>query len=320
MKSRPEFPDTHLRLAQAMVCIGRYDVAVREFIRWRELENEELADPRQFVWQMIRLMADQRRARDANLTVPQILEPTQLLELASSFQTRREDEAAAACREYLEVIARNAARFASFGAYREAERIAQVGLIGHKTGEPKVVTLLREQAMSNPDIHGIRHVLAATLSESGDKQAAASEWRQLIAASPEFELAYLAWAIDLMNARQYQATQDLLREGLEKVPDSALLANALGWALAAAKEENARNGEEAVKWATKACEMTGFQDPELLDTLAAAYSAVGDFARAEKYEQDAIKTAAQIGQVAPIPTYRKRLALYAAKQPIYEEE
>lgn len=320
VKARPEFPDTHLRLAQALVCIGRYDVAVREFVRWQELESKDQADPRQFVWQLIRLMADQRRAENSNLEVPQRLEPSQLLELAGAFQTRGLTDAAAACREYLDVIARNAARFASFGAYREAERIAQVGLIGHKSGEPKVVTLLREQARANPEIFGIRHILAAALSESGDKQAAASEWRQLIAANPEFELAYLSWAIDLMDARQYQATQDLLREGLQKVPDSALLANALGWALAAAREESARNAEEAVKWATKACEMTKFQDPELLDTLAAAYSALGDFSKAEKFEQDAIKAAAQIGQVAPIPTYRKRLVQYGAKQPIYEEK
>lgn len=318
VKSRPDFADTHMRLAQAMVCIGRYDVAVKEYQRWLDLEGGAQRDPRQFVWQLIRLMTDQRRAIAANVKVAQPLEPRQLAELATAFQTGGMAEPAAACRSYLEIIAKNAARFASFGAIREAERVALVGLIGQSSGEPKIVALLREQAMSKPDVPGIRHVLAATLSAAGDKQAAASEWRQLIAANPNFELAYLAWSIDLMDAKQYKATQDLLREGLQKVPDSPLLANALAWALAAPADPGARNGDEAVTLATSACEKTGFQDPELLDTLAAAYSVVGNYSKAVKFEQDAIKIATQSGQVSPIPTYRKRLAMYNSQKPIHE--
>lgn len=318
VKAQPNLAELHLRLSQAMVCMKKYDVAVKEYRRWRDLSGKGQSGPRDYVWQLIRLLADQRRAEVASTEVGRLLQLGQLTELAHAFETGGMSDASKACAEYLELIAANAARFAAFGAYREAERIALVGLIDHKHGEPKVVALLREHAMSSPDVPGIRHVLASTLSAAGDKQAAASEWRQLVTAAPGFELAYLAWAIDLMDAKRYKETQELLREGLKTNPDSPLLANALAWALAAPDDESARNGEEAVTWATKACESTGYQDPELLDTLAAALSTAGNYSRASTVQQDAIKLATRIGLTTPLATFRKRLASYDKKIPIYE--
>jgi len=318
VKAQPDMAELHLRLSQAMVCMKKYDVAVKEYRRWRDLSGKDQSGPRDYVWLLIRLIADQRRAEGATAEVGRLLQLNQLTELARAFETAGMSDASKACAGYSELIAANAARFAAFGAFREAERIAQVGLIDHKSGEPKVVPLLREQAMSRPEIPGIRHILAATLSAAGDKQAAASEWRQLVTAAPDFELAYLAWAIDLMDAKRYSETQELLREGLKAKPDSPLLANALAWALAAPDVESARNGEEAVMWATKACEATGYQDPELLDTLAAAHSTAGNYSRASTVEQDAIKLATRIGLTTPLATFRQRLASYDKKIPIYE--
>lgn len=318
VKAQPNIAELHLRLSQAMVCMKKYDVAVKEYRRWRDLSGKGQSGPRDYVWQLIRLLADQRRAEVASTQVSQLLQLSQLTELAHAFETGGMSDASKACAAHLELIAANAARFAAFGAYREAERIAQVGLIDHKHGEPKVVALLREHAMSSPDVPGVRHILASTLSAAGDKQAAASEWRQLVTAAPSFELAYLAWAIDLMDAKRYKETQELLREGLKNNPDSPLLANALAWALAAPDDESARNGEEAVAWATKACEATGYQDPELLDTLAAAHSTAGNYSRASTVQQDAIKLATRIGLTTPLATFRKRLASYDKKIPIYE--
>lgn len=59
--------------------------------------------------------------------------------------------------------------------------------------------------------------------------------------------------------------------------------NNLAWAYATSQNENFRHGDEAVRLAEKACERSGWTDPMIIDTLAAAYAEV------ERWE-DAIST------------------------------
>ena len=55
-------------------------------------------------------------------------------------------------------------------------------------------------------------------------------------------------------------------------------------------EEKHRNGQQAVEYATKACELTAWKNAPYLGTLAAAYAEAGDFAKAVQFldKSDAI--------------------------------
>ena len=53
--------------------------------------------------------------------------------------------------------------------------------------------------------------------------------------------------------------------------------NNLAWLLATAEQAQFRNAAKAVELARRACELTKYRQPFLLDTLAAAYAAVGRF-------------------------------------------
>jgi serine/threonine protein kinase/tetratricopeptide (TPR) repeat protein len=67
------------------------------------------------------------------------------------------------------------------------------------------------------------------------------------------------------------------------------------WAMAQATYPSPaiRNGPEAVKHATEACELMDWKGGMWLDTLATAYAAVGDFASAVKWEKRAIEASEQ---------------------------
>ena len=57
-------------------------------------------------------------------------------------------------------------------------------------------------------------------------------------------------------------------------------ADTLAWMLATSPYSEMRNGAEAVRYAGHAASLANRQDPELLDTLAAAYAENGDFDQA----------------------------------------
>ena len=67
---------------------------------------------------------------------------------------------------------------------------------------------------------------------------------------------------------------------MEFWPDWSSVLNNLAWAKANGENELLYEPEEAVRLARRACELTDFKEPALLDTLAVAYSAVGNFGEA----------------------------------------
>ena len=64
--------------------------------------------------------------------------------------------------------------------------------------------------------------------------------------------------------------------------------------------------------ATLACEMSGWKDPNQVDTLAAAYAEAGEFAKAVEWQEKAIALAqgATSGE-----DWAERLELYRKKTP-----
>jgi RNA polymerase sigma factor (sigma-70 family) len=100
-------------------------------------------------------------------------------------------------------------------------------------------------------------------------------------------------------------------------PDFAPAYNNLAWQLATCPEPAYRNGNSAVEFATKACELSQWNNINQLDTLAAAYAEAGDFENAVNYES---KVLASPG-LAPrdVAIAKKRLALYRTHQPFHRK-
>jgi len=93
-------------------------------------------------------------------------------------------------------------------------------------------------------------------------------------------------------------------------PNFAHAYNNLAWIYATSPNATFRNGEEAVCLATKACELTTFENARLLDTLAAAYAEAGNFKKAIAYQNKAI----DLSQEDAKPALLTRLELYQSGQ------
>jgi protein O-mannosyl-transferase len=96
-------------------------------------------------------------------------------------------------------------------------------------------------------------------------------------------------------------------------PDDVLLLNRAGWILAT-DAGAVRNGPRAVALAERAVRITGRQDVESLDTLAAAYAEIGRLDEAVTVASAALALA-PAREPAIVPELTQRLALYRAGRP-----
>jgi tetratricopeptide (TPR) repeat protein len=93
--------------------------------------------------------------------------------------------------------------------------------------------------------------------------------------------------------------------------------NNVAWFRATCPEAHFRNGKEAVELATLACTLDKWKDADEIDTLAAAYAEMGNFAEAERYQQKAMALLSE--DEALRPKFRARLEQYRANQPVRQQ-
>ena len=102
----------------------------------------------------------------------------------------------------------------------------------------------------------------------------------------------------------------------------ASAANELSWKLATSTFDQMRDGKQAVEIATKACELTDYKDPNIVDTLAAAYAERGDFDSAVKWSEKSLNLLGESEDSNSRKVFERALANYKAKkatrQPIIE--
>jgi tetratricopeptide (TPR) repeat protein len=64
--------------------------------------------------------------------------------------------------------------------------------------------------------------------------------------------------------------------------------NNLAWLMAVCPESKFRDGKKALEYAKKACDLSDWQEPDCVDTLAAAYAEEGHYKEAVKWEKKAL--------------------------------
>ena len=84
------------------------------------------------------------------------------------------------------------------------------------------------------------------------------------------------------------------------------------WIRAACMDPRYRDGKRALESATRACELTNWQDIDALEALAAALAEVGNFAEAAERQQTVVKLNTSYSR---IPICRSRLGLYLESKP-----
>ena len=135
--------------------------------------------------------------------------------------------------------------------------------------------------------------------------------KQLEAAPDSADVLRLRGDAYLAVGRQAKAIADY-QAALKLDPDNSGLLNNLAWVLATSPDEQLRNGGEAVRLATKACEQTKYEEAHILSTLASSYAEIGNFEKAVEWSQKAV----DLGKGSPqVDQLKKELESYHNKKP-----
>jgi tetratricopeptide (TPR) repeat protein len=150
----------------------------------------------------------------------------------------------------------------------------------------------------------------------GDFDGAIADLNKAIEIDPRYAKAYYnrGFALDAKGDPD-RAIADYTKS-IELEPLDADGYGKLAWLLATTFRDAIRDGKKAVEYASKAAELTKWEDANTLDTLAAAYAEAGNFDDAIKWENKALSFpgfAKSNGDQA-----RKRLQLYTARKPYHE--
>ena len=158
-----------------------------------------------------------------------------------------------------------------------------------------------------------RHDRATLMMRDGQLDAALSEIDKAIALQPNqpelHALRGTLWYLKLDEHNALRAFEAAIRHG----SGDATVYNSAAWILSTSKDNSLRDGKRALELARKACELTAWQEPSFIDTLAAAHAETGAFDDAVREQQRALDFPQFSFRNGP--GARKRLELYKAGQP-----
>jgi tetratricopeptide (TPR) repeat protein len=163
--------------------------------------------------------------------------------------------------------------------------------------------------------------LASALFETGDVASAAQHLGYVMMLRPDLEQPEAQLHRLLLSIARNPDGLQQLRDIVDNAPDSPRMLDQLAWLLATYPDSNARDGAEAVRLASRACELTERRVPAILATLAAAYAEAGDFPRAVAAGEEALSEAHSLGDTGGTKLSENILASVRANVPYrYEPE
>jgi tetratricopeptide (TPR) repeat protein len=181
----------------------------------------------------------------------------------------------------------------------------------HKKGLLDQAVTEYEKALEiNPGYEKARRNLITVSEQKREQDRLMLDYERSLAVNPEDVI--LHNKLGELYGRKGMVEKSIFhyRQAIALKPGYAAAYNNLAWVYATSIQEVYRNGQEAVQLATRACELTGFGNASMLDTLAAAVAEAGDFESAVLYQEKAISMSQEKDQ-APL---RARLRRYQSGQ------
>ena len=207
---------------------------------------------------------------------------------------------------------------------REAVRLEPDVALSHSVlGRVLVRQNKLEEAIRNfqrsikldPDQSRVHSALASVFFLQNKIDDAIHHYRQAIKIAPGEALSHYQMGMALTLKQEYDAALEYFRAAMTAEPDWALGISAVAWILATKPNDNGEYGVEMVELAERAAELNQYRHPRILDVLAAAYAAAGQFERAIEMVQRAIEIASASGAKEMADVMRYRLELYRQQKP-----
>jgi len=125
-------------------------------------------------------------------------------------------------------------------------------------------------------------------------------------------------AMALYDKSKVRQAMTLWSDSLDIDPNQVYAANSLAWIKATSKDEKFYDPPNALKFARRTCELTEYKNSGMLDTLAAAMAANGQFDEAAETAGQAIQIAKSTNQNEQAQRIQHHLNLYKARQALRE--
>ena len=301
LEIKPYLTEAQSNLGVAHQLKGEFDEAIRCFSNALEIENDYVPAH----YNMGLVYQSQGKNEDAIACFEKAVEfennyiPA-LYSLGVTLQ--RQGKVDRAVEQYLAVVG-------FVPGHREANY--NLGLIRAMKGEYDLaVEHLKEVLVIDPKHADAHYNLAGVYLKSGRLEPAAKHYNDAISIRPDHIKSRIGMADTIMKLHRAGAAVQQYRKILEIEPRHVPVLNMLAWILATSSEKDISNPAEAVALAQKACRLTKFSQPQVLDTLAAAYASDGKFVHAVKNAQKAVDLARAGGNEALAERIGGRLELY----------
>jgi arylsulfatase A-like enzyme/Flp pilus assembly protein TadD len=158
-----------------------------------------------------------------------------------------------------------------------------------------------------------RFNLGRVLLTEGQGEAAERQFRELTRTMPEFAPAHTQLSRLLATRGDARAALVEARAAASLAPDQPQVVADLAWLLATSADGAVRDAHEARVAAERALRLGRDDDPRLLDVLAAAQAAGGDFDDARQTGQRAVAAARAAGDEKLATAAEERVRSYAAR-------
>ena len=204
------------------------------------------------------------------------------------------------------------------GENPRAEYILGLGL-EHEGRINEAMVHYRNAMTSQPRVKGAFCAMARLLGQRGQWTETAQTYFIMLQDDPNDFNAHLGLATALPHLGRMAEAEIHLQAAVQNCPDEPDALNNLAWTLAGSENAELRDGSKAVKYAERACELTGHQETTIIGTLAAAYAEAGRFDDAISTAQKACDLAAKKGETNLAQRNQELLERYRAHQTANEE-
>lgn len=173
----------------------------------------------------------------------------------------------------------------------------------------------RQALELNPDSAAAHNGLGSVLGSQGNLGEAVPHFRRALELKSSYPAARSNLGLALQKLGRLEEARQEFEAVLASTPDWLAAQSALARILATHPRPDRRDPREAIRLAERAAELTRYDHPAILDTLAAAYASAGEFEKATAVAEEAIRLASDDEQAEQI---RARLELYREKKPYVE--